>query len=450
MVNNVYFIERFVYLAAHEKYEPPEEEIVAAARILGLHTKKLGVVLERYKHVFSRYVEKRCTDVDNVSVCIYVWNRRVPFKAFPLSMHLTGTVLLFKDGEPQEVLAYPIPKALSYAKSSDVPEERYGSMVPVEATKRIDGWQVTAYYNPILGRWVWATRYALHNMYFEGRKIVVEPFDSLANPFVYVANRLADREGLYKLLDRFRGWTFTFVLQGPEPAITKPPYPLGEDYDKYTLYVVMARDPEGRLYTWKETSKLLGYRCPEPVEPKELALLYREVRRSISVRSYLAYIDVKDPENPLIIELESEVYPEAMYVKYLYDAKSAALLITDNLGDKLKHVVDPTVSRALDDMTHAINRLQNILSRIEEDKALESGWEIIRTLSEYRENISIRAEELAKAIREKNINRLTRKILGILLENLSLTSKNTIEILNSFVAKIEKRLGPTAESQSQS
>ncbi|MEM4788505.1 MAG: hypothetical protein QXM55_03010 [Ignisphaera sp.] len=440
MVNRVYLVEKFVYKVTHEKYEPSEEELRIIGEVLGQPTKKLSVVLDRYKHVFSRYVEKRCVNVDDNSVCLYVWSQKTPFKVFPLSMHLTGTIILFKEGEPKEVLAYPIPKALSYAKSSDVPEDRYGSIVPREVTKKVDGWQVTAYYNPLLNRWIFATRYVLHNMYFEKGRLITEPFDVIANPFVYVADKIAEEENLYNLLDNFRGYTFTFVLEGPEPSITKPPYPLGEDYHRYRLYLLMARDPSGKLYTWGETSKILSYRSPEALEPKPLSELYKEITRKLDIRSYLAYIDTGDAENPTIIELESDVYPEAMNVKYMYSAKSTALLVVEGFGEELKRMVDQSIVNAVEEVLAIVNKLRELLASVKEEAAVSASWEILRTLSEFKEDIGVRVEEFSKALKEKNINRALKKMLGILLEDSSLRSREALLTLVSFSEKLEQRL----------
>lgn len=440
MVNKVYLVEKFVYKIIHEKYDPTEEEVKAIGEILGQPTKKLAVVFDRYKYVFNRYVEKRCIQVDNTSLCIYTWNQRVPFRVFPLSLHLVGTILLFKDGEPIEVLAYPMPKVLSYVKTSEVSESKYGLTIPREVTKRIDGWQVTAYYNTVLNRWIFATRYALHNMYFEKGKLIVESFDSIANPFVYIADKIAQEENLYNIIDRFRGWTFTFVLEGPEPAITKPPYPLGGDYRRYKLYVLMARDPEGRLYTWRETTNILKYRGPEPVEPKPLRDLYRDIVRKLDIRSYIAYIDTNDIENPLLVELESEVYPDAMNVKYLYDAKSAALLVTEDLVHELIHMVEPSIAENINIIIQSIEKLKTMLNNIDREKIASASWEIVRTLNEFREDIDIRVEEVLKALGEKNINRIVRKLVSLLLEGRSIVSKETINILTSFAKKLEQRL----------
>ena len=440
MANRVYVVEKFVYRVLHEGFEPSEEEVRSVGELLGQPTKKLSVVLDRYKQVFGRYVEKRCAGFDHEKLCLYTWSQKVPFKAFPLSMHLTGTIILFKDDKPVEVVAYPIPKALSYAKSSDVSEEKFGFVTPREVSKRVDGWQITAYYNPLLGKWVFATRYVLHNMYFDRGKLVSEPFESIANPYVYVAHRIAEEENLYSVLDKFRGWTITFVLEGPEPAVTKPPYPLGDDYRRYKLYALMARDPSGKLYTWRETGELLNYRVPESVEPKKLSDLYRDVSRKLDVRSYFAYVDTGDLENPLIIELESDAYPEAMNVKYLNNAKSAAILVVDGLGHELKKIVDQRIASAIDGVEAAVESTRKLLQNLREDMYSSAAWEIARTVTEFREDADIKTGELEKALKEGNVDRVVKKVLAILLENKSLTTIDTLEMLSQFVDALRKRI----------
>lgn len=440
MPNKIFIVEDFVYKVLYEKYQPSEDEIKNIGEILGQPTKKLDVVLDRYKQVFSRYIDKKCYSEGVNTICIYTWNQRIPFKSFPLSMHATGTIILFEYKKPKEVLAYPIPKALSYAKSSGVTESRYGGVVPKEVTKRIDGWQLTAYYNPIIGRWIFATKYVLHNMYFERSRLVVENLEKISNPFVYVSDRLAEESGLYDMLKGYKGWTFTFILLGPEPAITKPPYPLGDDYRKYELYLIMARDPSGRLYTWSETAKLLNFKGVEFVEPRPLAELYKDAVNMLDIRSYIAYIDTSDAENPLLIEVESEVYQDAMNVKYMYDAKSAALIISIGLTEALIKIIDQKVSQNIRAAAALIDELRSVLESVNRERASEASWEIIRTLSEFRENVDIHVEEIAKAFSEGNTVRVLRKTLSILLEGRSIIAGDTIDQLKGFVMKLKYRL----------
>ncbi|MEM3979840.1 MAG: hypothetical protein QXF79_01120, partial [Ignisphaera sp.] len=203
---------------------------------------------------------------------------------------------------------------------------------------------------------------------------------------------------------------------------------------------LMARDPSGKLYTWGETSKILSYRSPEALEPKPLSELYKEITRKLDIRSYLAYIDTGDAENPTIIELESDVYPEAMNVKYMYSAKSTALLVVEGFGEELKRMVDQSIVNAVEEVLAIVNKLRELLASVKEEAAVSASWEILRTLSEFKEDIGVRVEEFSKALKEKNINRALKKMLGILLEDSSLRSREALLTLVSFSEKLEQRL----------
>ena len=440
MVNNVFYVEKFIYRVSHENYAPSEEEIRRVGETLGQPTKKLDAVLSRYKQVFGQYIVKRCSEIDsNTKVCIYTWNQKVPFKVFPASMHAFGTIILFKGEEPVELLAYPMPKALSYAKSPGLPREKYGDVVPREATVRIDGWQITAYFNPVLNKWMFATRYVLHNMYFEAGKLITEDFNNIANPYVYVAHRIAEEQGIYEKLSRFeKGWTFTLVLEGPEPAITRPPYPLGEDYQRYKLYLLFARDPQGKLYTWSESRSILGIETPQFIKPEPLDKLYEEVSTRLDVRSYMAYIDVGDPENPIIAELESQLYPDAMFVKYLYDAKSAAIIACEGFGEKLHEIVDPGIKEPVKEINSAVGSLMKLLE--EATDMVSASEAIVNTLDRYRPGHNFSKDEVIVALKSKNVKRVVKKALSILLEGRSLATRTTIDIINEFVQEIRLRI----------
>lgn len=447
MVNAVFYVERFVHKVMHEGYTPSEEEVKVVSELLGQPTRKIDVVLSRYRQVFGWYVVKRCAEADvNVELCIYTWNQRAPFRLFPLALHAFGTVLLFKGREPVEVLAYPMPKALSFAKSPGLSREKFGNTVPREVTERVDGWQVAAYFNPILGKWMFTTRYVLHNMFFEAGKLVVEDFSSIANPYVYVAHKLAEESGLYNKLSRFeKGWTFTFVLKGPEPAITKPPYPMGDDYPKYKLYLLFARDPSGKLYTWRESRALLDYETPQYVEPEPLEKLYERVVNRLDVRSYMAYVDTQDPENPIIAELESGLYPDAMSVKYLYDAKSAAIISSEGFGERLAEMVEEFVKGAVMGIDVAVKSFAKLLERVMDIDAV--AMSIVEVLENYKPGHGVSGDEIKAALKSGNIKRVVKKVFSTLLEGKSIATKATIDTINQFVEELRIKIATDRNTQ---
>ncbi|MEM1628472.1 MAG: hypothetical protein QXP02_03085 [Desulfurococcaceae archaeon] len=436
MANRIFSIESFIYKVQYENYTPREEEIKTIGELLGQPTKKLDVVVERYNQVFGKSIEKKCVSEGDVSICIYSWSPKVPFKVFPASLHAFGTIILFEKEMPKHILAYPINKALSYAKSPGLPENEYGDLIPVEVSERIDGWQLTAYFNPLLGRWIFATRYALHNMYYKKGKLIVEQLDQIVNPYVAIGDVLAEKEGLYEKLDKYRGWTFTFILEGVEPAITKPPYPIGAEYDKYRLYALMARDTEGKLYTWSETARLLQYRVPPLRGIKPLRDIHVEVKTRLDIRSYFAFVKTGDPENPLLVELESDHYPDAMNVKYLYDAKSSALLITDGLGEELKKILDQSTREAVTKLEVYVKRLEDMFSNIKDDAIYTMSHVISKALRDLVKTASISPEEVSRYLKERNTRRLLRKVLSMLLNNRSLMSDETFHILDALIEKL--------------
>jgi len=364
----------------------------------------------------------------------------VPFRIYPLSLHAFGTIILFVKEKPTSVLAYPFNKPLSYAKSPGIPEEELRGVTPREVSVRVDGWHLTLYYNPLIERWVFATRYVLHNMYYVKGRLVEEPLDTIANPYVEIADIKAREIGLYSTVEKYRGWTFTFVLTGPEPAITRPPYPIGADPGLYDLYLIMARDPSGKLYTWSETHELLGYKIPRLIEPREISDLYREIRGRLDTRSYIAFIDSGDPENPILVELESDYYADAMSVKYLNDAKSAVILIVEGYIDKLVEILDDQQANAVKEISYRVHRLTDIvknnISRVDIDSVARA---IITTAREYGVK-GLSYEEVSKNLREGSIKRVVKKLLSLMLENRSLYSPEPVQLLDNYLDLLEKKL----------
>lgn len=80
------------------------------------------------------------------------------------------------------------------------------------------------------------------------------------------------------------------------------------------------------------------------------------------------------------------------------------------------------------------------MTDIKDEIITSASWEIIRTLNEFRNDSDVRVEEISKALKEKNIDRVVKKILGILLENKSLSTEDVIENLITFNKVLKQRL----------
>ncbi|MEM4718357.1 MAG: hypothetical protein QXE81_06365 [Desulfurococcaceae archaeon] len=435
-MNRVYLVEEFMYRVDFESYQPTENEVKHIGELLGQPTRKLSVVQDRYRYIFRNLVEKKCARSGDYSLCIYTWRTNTPLRLFPLALHVHGTIILFEKEKPRETLAYPFNKPLSYNKSPGLSPIEYQDKTPREVTTRVDGWHLTAYYNPLINQWIFATRYTLHNMYYSRKQLVVDPVETISNPYVELADKIASRDGLYEKLAKYKNWTFTFVLEGPEPAITKPPYPIGVEPEKYKLYLLIARDPSGKIYTWSETRKLLDYETPSLIEPRRLGELYDEARRRLDIRSYFAFIDTDDPENPVIAELESDYYQDAMNAKYLNDAKSAALLTCEGLAHELSRLLGDQRGEIVLEIDNCRKRLEEVvLNQLSLHGAWRTASTIVGKLIEVNVK-SIKQEEVLKALTERNIKRVVKKIMSTLLEGKNLLRSESVKTLRDYVEKL--------------
>jgi len=426
MENPIYYVERALWLL--ERGSADENTIRRAGELMGMPTKRVDALRARYSEVFSRFVEKRCSDAGSqYRVCIYSWNRKRAFKAFPVSMYATGTVILFKGGEPLEVMSNPMPKALDY---SEALERTSPEVVPAYVSARVDGWQVNAYYDTLLKRWIFSTRYVLHNMYFTRGTLNIDPYGEISNPIVSLADTIASNQGLYDRLEGYRGWTFIFSLLGPEPAITSPPYPIAPDPSEYSLYLIAARRSDGRLISGAEASKEIGWNLyPEPVTPKKLRELYEDIKVSLDTRSIIAWIPGSLPQgDPLLVEIPSQYYYDTMMVKHLNDAKSALILCSEDLCDRVKGLASRDVAQAIDLVGRVYRAFLEVLQR--QGSAAMAG-ELVKLVEVLGGRKGIDEGEVAGEIRSGNFRRLARKILALVLEGRSLASKELYEVLAS-------------------
>ncbi len=426
MGNSICIVEEFIN-AVEKGYEPSPDEVKYVGSLLGEPSKKISVVKGRYIDVFTRLIQKNCIEVSNGELCIYSWNPRMYIRYFPVSIDATGTILYIGRDGSVETIAYPI------HRSHDIEGRRVKILDPKEyrvseVTYRIDGYQITFYYNPFIKKWVPATKYLMHNMQYMGRQLIVEDINEVINPRAYIAYELAKQIGLYDKIVKFSPkWTLTFILEPPEPAILKPNVEL-YDISSFKLYLLTIRKPDGTLLTVSESKKILDLETVpiESIELKsysELSEFIEKSKKILHSRSVFIRYDSEDKHRPYTIEVKSKLYPEAMAVKYQSNPKS--LLILASYGYGVEAVNMLTEYHGIRDKGQQIISLYKRISEyIKECIDKPEFDEIVNKIGLYKQ---LRGE-IEKARRTKNVERLLRKLLA-------LVSGDTIdEALNNLSA----------------
>ncbi|MEM4775053.1 MAG: hypothetical protein QW489_01670, partial [Sulfolobales archaeon] len=391
------------------------------------------ILKSRYIDVFARLLEKNCYYFDNKSLCIYSWNPRVTVRYFPVSLDATGTIVLLSEDEVS-LIAYPTHRTYDLeGRGVELPDpEKVGV---AEVTSRIDGYQITLYFNPLLGRWIPATRYSLHNMRYVKNRVVVESLESIINPYVAIADHIASSEGLYDKIGHLRGWTLTFVLEAPEPAIVKPNVEL-YSYESFKLYLVNARSPEGRLLTTRESSQLVGWDSV-PIErveirtASELKELIDAWAKDIYRRSRFIRFLSQDQVRPYTVEVRSKLYENAVLVKYSSDPKSFLVLASYGLDNEAVNLL--VDYRDMKNVGREICELYKTLKKlVSEALSLPILEEAMRDAGVPKDLFG----ELEKARRSGDVDRFARKMsLYLSGENLY----DTREKLKAFIEILTKR-----------
>ncbi len=422
MANSILVVEEKITRWLECGEELSENDIKYLSTLLGQPTRKNDVLLTRYNDVFRKLVQKNCVEIDNnTSICIYSWNPRAYVRYFPVALHATGTILLFKKNCRVELVAWPIHRSMDpEVKGVELPLDEK----PVEVTKRVDGWQITAYYDKVLDKWMLATRYVLHNMYYERGRLHIENYGEIVNPYVEVADYVARRDGLYDVLKGFEGWTFTFVLEGPEPAIIRPPQPiLIEEYmDKYRLLLVAARKPGGELLTTSESGSILGWRTVEVVKTdKTIRELLEDAKHMLDTRSLMVRL-AGDKETPLLYELKSEVYPDVMRFIHNYDAKSYMLLATRGISDEVLEIIkDDEVREKARRLEEQVLEVRSVLEELI-SKSPDKLREYVLSKPELRPLV----RDLGKIAETRAYDRVAKKMLALVLTDKSIYEAENI------------------------
>ena len=368
------------------------DEILDASKKLGSPTRSIEAFLSRYRQVFGGLIDERCSESREGRICLYSWNRRAYKRYFPAALDAGGTVISFPEGGEPLLYCYPLHRSMEVGvRGVEIPEE-----APRLAVPRLEGVALNLCYYPDLDKWLFSTRFALHNMYFEGRSLVVRSYGEIANPHVRRADRLAKDMGLYERMDQFTGWTLTLLLG-----------------DNGKLSLIAARRPDGRLVAPSEVGGIaselgLGDLSAYILSGKDLGDLYRAARESIEYRSMFFWYD-SNPEHPLIIEARSEFYEDYVRAVKEKDARSLAVLLTgapsrivESLSRELGEELIGQVSSSIKDLEEAL------LEPLDEDKAfavLTSGGLDPRS-----------AREALKAVRGGKPKRALRIILARALD----------------------------------
>lgn len=419
--------------AVENGYEPSPEEIKMVSSYLGQPTKKIEAFMSRYLDVFTRLVQKNCVAIERGELCIYSWSPRAYVRYFPVSIDAVGTILLIEHEGKVETLAYPSHRA------HDIEGHRVEILDPAatpitEITKRVDGYPITFYYNPLIKKWIPATRYVLHNMVYWGRRLEVVGIEEVVNPYARLANEIAEKKGLYNILKGYSGWTFTFILKVPEPAILKPNVELYSSEDA-ELILLNARKPSGELLTVRESSKLVNWEHVPIIDleldsMEKLQLFIDRCRYDLEYRStMLRYMD-KDLFRPYTLEIKSKIYPEAMRVKYSSDPKSLLILISYGYSEQaINLLIDYADIRNAG--MEIVKMYRELESRI---KNLINSDRIIEVLKTLNIEGKLRGE-VERARRKGDITRFLRKLVALLAgdtiyearENLSRLLKIIVE-----------------------
>ena len=436
--NSICMVEA-LKIAIDKGYEPSLEEIKMISKYLGQPTKKIEAFEGRYLDVFTRLIQKNCIIIEHGELCIYSWNPRAYIRYFPVSIDAVGTILFIDYNGKVKTLAYPS------HRTHDIEGHRVKILDPeitpiIEITKRIDGYPITFYYNPIIKRWIPATRYLLHNMIYWRRRVEVVDIEEIINPYVRLADEIAERQGLYNELKGYDDWTFTFILKVPEPAILKPNIELYDASDA-ELILLNARKPDGELLTVKESSKLINWTHVPIIELKldnkeELRSFIDKCRLDLEYRSTMLRYRDDEVFRPYTLEVKSKIYPEAMKVKYSSDPKSLLILTSYGYGE---HAVNLLIDYA--DIKNAGMELVKLYGELENKiKKIIDSDQIIKALKIFNLEHQLKGE-VERARRKGNITRFLRKLVALLAGETIYEAKENISKLLKLLSEEQHQIG---------
>lgn len=433
--NSICVVEYFKIML-DQGYEPSADELKSVTSLLGEASKKTDVFKDKYIHVFLKNIDKNCVYTSDGDLCIYSWRMNIPIRYYPVSLDATGTILLFKENEVR-VIAYPTCRTYDIeghkVSIPDLSKHRV-----IEVSRRIDGYQITMYYNPLIKRWVPATRYVLHNMRWVKKRLEVDNVESIINPYASVANDIAEQKGLYDKLKGFEGWTFTFILEAPEPALVKPNVEL-YDASSFKLYLLNARKPDGTLLTIMESSKLINWVSVE-VENVDINVgnfneFIERWRKDLYIRSRFLRFDYGDKYRPFTLEVSSKLYPEAVNVKYYSDPKSIVILASEGyVEESYGLLVDYGELRKVGkEIVKLYKEIESLIVNNISNPAVDELIDELKLGSEIK-------GELVKARKTGSTDRFVKKLTLSLLTNDVFSSRDSLlKVREILVSKIRGR-----------
>lgn len=409
MVNYIFRVIGFYEDWANGR-ELSESEIYEASSLLGAPTRKLDVFLSRFRDVFGQVIEERCCEVGDGRVCIYSWSRKAFKRYFPAALDANGTIIFYARGEVK-LISYPLHRAFDLGvRGVQLPNEN-----PSMVTPRIDGWHVNLYWDPILNRWAFSTRYVLHNMVYVRGDLKIEEYGLTVNPIVSVAEDLASRMGLYQRLGEYKGWTFTLMIEGSEPATwVKGPPEMGR-VEEYNLVLLTARKPSGELLDPIESSRIaeaLGLRSVAERLLEVTPGIVEKAKESIEYPSlFLWYLSRGDKEHPEVYEVKSEVYEDYINVIMGSNAKSYILLVTSGSANLVSKLREKLGDQIVDETLQRITELETVLR-----EAVTSNPEETRRLLRTKGLKQDVITSIFKAVEEGKAGRALRILLSTVTE----------------------------------
>ncbi|MEM1676148.1 MAG: hypothetical protein QXL68_06210 [Desulfurococcaceae archaeon] len=408
--NSICIVEYFKQLV--EKGIDFSEDVVKyVTSLLGEPSRKIDVFRDKYIQVFLRNIQRNCVSVESGEICIYTWMPGRVIRYHPVGLDSTGTILYFHDNDIS-VLAYPVSRTIDIeGHGVSIPDPTKHSIV--EITSRVDGYAITFYYNPIVKKWLPATRYVLHNMYYAGRRLEISDINEITNPYASIAFSIVEESGLINYFKGREGWTFTFILEAPEPAVIKPNIELFNK-ESFKLYLLTARTSDGNLLTIRETSELIKWNTVPleeyRIEDRETLEKYiSNWRNDLTKRSRFVRFNLGDTYRPFVLEVSSKLYVEAVNVKYYSNPKS--LLILASYGfekEALELLVDyKDIKDAGREIVAIYRELLDLIPKVIDSKAF---IEILQKMGVEKELRS----EYKKTLETRVYDRFIRKLLSLI------------------------------------